>query len=437
MFGAKARAFFEWYSLRGLKKRRQARLSQALQHWKSGSLGKAWCTWTEQVVEGRKRKKAALRWKNSTLGKGFYGWLDAAYEMQRRRRILKRVVLRWRNQTLSRCFRSWWDEVEYARDSRMQEGHGSLLQEVEHARAENARLRRDNERLVRIIDSGEWGRGRVQELLQAGDILKGEREAMLKLISTLRREYDALQLAKERQEEEIQQLKQRFLTTGHARNVMLVKGASSFNSLVRAMKQDVVAPITAAPPARRDPNILYEIDKLSLDKVAIFPDGEMKVQAVASAAGPLAGNTARRPASAARLRPGSAAPASRGAGIPDPEAAGPLQRARVPEALKALRSELQQQEEDDPMGRLQRFSGGQIGGGSRRFGDSGAGPSTASAARMGSHSPDDQQILESLRGMRPEEITRLQESLLKQRQDLGGPGGAAAPGGAPRPPPGY
>lgn len=27
-------------------------------------------------------------------------------------------------------------------------------------------MRRDNERFVRIIDSGEWGRGRVQELVQ-------------------------------------------------------------------------------------------------------------------------------------------------------------------------------------------------------------------------------------------------------------------------------
>ena len=35
--------------------------------------------------------------------------------------------------------------------------------------AENERLRRDNERFVRLIDSGEWGRGRVAELTQAGN----------------------------------------------------------------------------------------------------------------------------------------------------------------------------------------------------------------------------------------------------------------------------
>jgi len=43
-------------------------------------------------------------------------------------------------------------------------------------------LRRDNERFVRLIDSGEWGRGRVAELVGAGEVLKGERDALLKLI---------------------------------------------------------------------------------------------------------------------------------------------------------------------------------------------------------------------------------------------------------------
>jgi len=38
-------------------------------------------------------------------------------------------------------------------------------------KAENDRLRRDNERFVRLIDSGEWGRGRVAELTQAGECL--------------------------------------------------------------------------------------------------------------------------------------------------------------------------------------------------------------------------------------------------------------------------
>lgn len=39
---------------------------------------------------------------------------------------------------------------------------------VRELREENERLRRDNERFVRLIDSGEWGRGRVSELVAAG-----------------------------------------------------------------------------------------------------------------------------------------------------------------------------------------------------------------------------------------------------------------------------
>ena len=39
---------------------------------------------------------------------------------------------------------------------------------------------------------------------------------------------------------------------------MLVKGGSSFNALVRAMKQDLIDSGTAA----KDPALLYEIDKV-------------------------------------------------------------------------------------------------------------------------------------------------------------------------------
>jgi hypothetical protein len=42
---------------------------------------------------------------------------------------------------------------------------------------------------------------------------------------------------------------------------MLIKGGSSFNALVRAMKQDLVDGSKGAS-ARADPNLLYEIDKV-------------------------------------------------------------------------------------------------------------------------------------------------------------------------------
>lgn len=45
---------------------------------------------------------------------------------------------------------------------------------------------------------------------------------------------------------------------------MLVKGGSSFNALVRAMRQDIVE---SGSPAAKDPNVLYDIDKLSMQNV--------------------------------------------------------------------------------------------------------------------------------------------------------------------------
>lgn len=57
---------------------------------------------------------------------------------------------------------------------------------------------------------------------------------------------------------------------------MLVKGASSFNSLVRAMKQDLIN----QQAALKDPKLSMEIDKMAMDKVHVFSDGELKVEAV-------------------------------------------------------------------------------------------------------------------------------------------------------------
>ncbi len=158
---------------------------------------------------------------------------------------------------------------------------------VKELREENERLRRDNERFVRLIDSGEWGRGRVAELVSAGgagwhypirapgagprlhshiphtanmgasrtrrtsaspcpavggvppyrcgllfrlrlspvfkctssappvhapgEVLKGERDALFKLIQSLRREYESVQAAKGAQDEELRALKERML----------------------------------------------------------------------------------------------------------------------------------------------------------------------------------------------------------------------------------
>jgi hypothetical protein len=90
-------------------------------------------------------------------------------------------------------------------------------------RQENERMRRDNERFVRIIDSGEWGRGRVAELVQAGQILKQERDQLCQLMTHLRSDYEAVERAKVAQQEELVALKERMKKKGAANNRMLVK----------------------------------------------------------------------------------------------------------------------------------------------------------------------------------------------------------------------
>lgn len=54
-----------------------------------------------------------------------------------------------------------------------------------------------------------------------------------------------------------------------------IQGGSSFNALVRAMKQQVVDTNTG----ERDPNLLFEINNMSMNKVQVFPDGELDIQA--------------------------------------------------------------------------------------------------------------------------------------------------------------
>lgn len=89
--------------------------------------------------------------------------------------------------------------------------HPAAQSALDGLRAENERLRRDNERFVRLIDSGEWGRGRVAELVAAGEVLQGERDALLALMASLKGEVAAASVARAGQEDELRAIKQRMM----------------------------------------------------------------------------------------------------------------------------------------------------------------------------------------------------------------------------------
>ena len=69
---------------------------------------------------------------------------------------------------LSGAFRGWCQTADKLCQQTLADGYEEVAGQVGSMKAENDRLRRDNERFVRLIDSGEWGRGRVAELTQAG-----------------------------------------------------------------------------------------------------------------------------------------------------------------------------------------------------------------------------------------------------------------------------
>ena len=70
---------------------------------------------------------------------------------------------------LSNAFRGWRQAADKLCQQTLADGYEEVVGQVGSMKAENDRLRRDNERFVRLIDSGEWGRGRVAELTQAGE----------------------------------------------------------------------------------------------------------------------------------------------------------------------------------------------------------------------------------------------------------------------------
>ena len=72
---------------------------------------------------------------------------------------------------LAGAFRGWSQAVDKLCQQTLADGYEEVTGQVGSMKAENERLRRDNERFVRLIDSGEWGRGRVAELTQAGELL--------------------------------------------------------------------------------------------------------------------------------------------------------------------------------------------------------------------------------------------------------------------------
>eukprot|EP00879_Flechtneria_rotunda_P031264 GHRR01034134.1.p1 GENE.GHRR01034134.1~~GHRR01034134.1.p1 ORF type:complete len:500 (+),score=163.75 GHRR01034134.1:2438-3937(+) len=296
-----AAAWNSWTAVADAKRESSMKVARAAKQWQQALSARAWRSWWAAVEQWKARRQIAARWMQPAKASALAGWLDYVAWTKRNRLLVSRAVAKLQHGAQAAAFEAWLDVIRQGKVDATLKTNEGLVESVERMRAENERLRRDNERFVRLIDSGEWGRGRVAELMTAGEVMQAERDALLKLIGSLRREYEAVQMAKGAQEHELRQLKEKMNVGGPARNRLLVKGGSSFNALVRAMKQDLLESGTAT----KDPSLLYEIDKLSMDRVQVYPDGELAVQAVA--AGP-----AGTAASAVSTTGSGSHPASRG-----------------------------------------------------------------------------------------------------------------------------
>lgn len=80
------------------------------------------------------------------------------------------------------------------------------------AEKENEKLRSDNERLSTIIDTGDWNKDRISDLVAAQQVLSAERIALTKLIGRLQRQHQQALDQQEQQEHEIKSLKDRLLS---------------------------------------------------------------------------------------------------------------------------------------------------------------------------------------------------------------------------------
>lgn len=88
---------------------------------------------------------------------------------------------------------------------------GRLQEHVVTVEKENDRIRAENDRLAQVIDSGNWGKERISELIQARQVLTGERDALTSLLGRMQRQHAFALEQQRKHEEEVQELKRQLI----------------------------------------------------------------------------------------------------------------------------------------------------------------------------------------------------------------------------------
>ena len=277
-----ARAFDAWQGQQLHKKRCLMKIIK-------GTQARAFAKWQDNLRLLRKARIVFARWNQRTRYAAFNGWWLNVEEKRRQTEMCSKICKR----ILNRAVRNAWAQWMYC----VEQSFGCTLEQVKALRDQNARLRRDNERFVRLVDSGEWGRGRVEELSEAGRLLRDERKQLEDLIRSIKDEKDGFVKDAELQAREARALKDRLVSGNFVqRNKLNVRGGSAFNSMQRVLKQDLIDSGAAARQRHMLGGAVHNVDRLAMDKVSVFADGEIQMQAVKRAPPPFARGGARRPA---------------------------------------------------------------------------------------------------------------------------------------------
>ena len=261
--GKLARCFEQWHAAERHKKRCLMKIAK-------GAQARAFAKWRANIALRHKVQRLVVRWAERGKVAAFAGWAAAADLKREQKARCDAILARMMRRGMRNAWKQWCWVVEDAT--------GCSMDHVRALKDQNARLRRDNERFVRLVDSGEWGRGRVEELTEAGRVLRDERRQLEELIKNIKSEKEGFVKDAMMQAQEARGLKDRLVSGNFVqRNKMTVRGGSSFNTIQRVLKQDLLETGAAA----RNPQALraYKVDRLAMNKVSVFSDGEINVQA--------------------------------------------------------------------------------------------------------------------------------------------------------------
>ncbi|KAI5080535.1 hypothetical protein GOP47_0003718 [Adiantum capillus-veneris] len=197
----------------------------------------------------------------------FYAFRQGCQEASWSRCLQEKLARKLLNCKLKLAFQGWLHFMQIHEQKRMLK----LQDYVAIIEKENERSKQECARLSRIVESGEWGRQQFAEILEAKDVLSVEREALTALIGRLNQQQTAVLEQKEKNDHEMRHFKDQLFGNNFINhNKLLIKGASSFNTVVRALKMDALK-------RGVHPEFLCAVDRLAMDKVSVFPDGEIRL----------------------------------------------------------------------------------------------------------------------------------------------------------------